>query len=121
MHFARNAAQLTPRKAMICTCGDEKLAATIAGRIKSSSSFYVDSRGIVPLEKGLLRAEMIIRFRDSTTATEGFLGHIPKSGLRRDFAKQVRLAITPQGDVKTAPFFNYTTLRGELSLLMGYP
>ena len=112
MHFARNAAQLTPKKATIYTNGDEKLAATIAERIKSSSSFHVDSREIVRLEKGLHRAEVIIHFRDCTMATEGFLGHKPKSGLNTDFAQQLGLEITPQGDVKAAPPFNQTTLRG---------
>ena len=45
-------------------------------------------------------------------ATEGFLGHKPKSGLKTDFAQQLGLEITPQGDVKAAPPFNQTTLRG---------
>ena len=95
MHFARNAAQLTPKKATIYTNGDEQLAATIAERIKSSSSFHVDSREIVRLEKGPHRAEVIVHFRDCTTATEGFLGHKPKSGLKSDFAKQLGVEITP--------------------------
>ena len=112
MHFARNAAQLTPKKATIYTNGDEKLAGTIAERIKSSSTFHVDSREIVRLEKGLHRAEVIIYFRDGTTVTEGFLGDKPKNGLKTDFAEQLGLEITTQGDVKTALPFNQTTLRG---------
>ena len=112
MHFARNAAQLTPKKATIYTNGDEKLAATIAERIKSSPSFHIDSREIVRLEKGLHEAEVIIHFRDNTMATEAFLGHKPKNGLRGDFAKQLGLEITPQGDIQTAPPFNQTSLRG---------
>ena len=95
MHFARNAAQLTPKKATIYTNGDEKLAATIAERIKSSSTVHVDSREIVRLKKGLHRAEVIIHFRDDTTVTEGFLGHKQKNGLKTDFAEQLGLEITP--------------------------
>ena len=61
---------------------------------------------------GLDRAEVIIYFRDCTTATESFLGHKPRNGLETDFAKQSGLEIHPQGDIKTAPSFDQTTLRG---------
>ncbi len=100
MHFARNAAQLTPKKATIYTNGDEKLAATIAEMIKSSSTFHVDSREIARLDKGLHRAEVNIHFGDGTTVTEGLLGHKPKSGLKTDFAKQLGLEITPKATLR---------------------
>lgn len=89
--------------------GDEKLAATITERIKSSSTFHVDSRENVHLEKGLHRTEVIIHSRDGTTATKGFQGEKPKNGLNTDFAEQLDLEIS---DVRTAPPFNQTALRG---------
>ncbi len=112
MQFARNAAQLTPKKATIYTNGDEKLAATVAESIESSPIFHVDPREIKCFGKGPDRAQVVIHFKDGATATEGFLGHKPRTILKSDFAKQLGLDITLQGDIKVAPPFNQTSLRG---------
>ena len=112
MHFARNAAQLTPKKATIYTNGDETLAVTVAERIEGSPTFHVDPREITRFEKGRDRAQVIIHFKDGTMATEGFLGHKPRTILKGNLAKQLGLDLTPQGDIKVAPPFNQTSLRG---------
>ena len=113
LHFTRNALQITPAKVTLYTNGNEQLKGELTVALSSSGpKFAVDSRPIKKLEKGPKKAEVIIHFEDGSTATEGFLGHKPKCQLKGPFAQQLGLEITPIGDIKAAPPFYQTSIRG---------
>ncbi|MCJ1471419.1 hypothetical protein MMC13_000058 [Lambiella insularis] len=112
LHFARNAHQITPNGVTIYTDGNKSLQDSLSSALGPDSIISVDSRTIARLEKGPRRAEVILHFSDGSRAVEGFLAHKPKCQLNGDFAQQLGLELTPQGDLKTTPPFYQTSVQG---------
>lgn len=115
LHFARNAYQLTPKGVTIYTNGDGALHDALVDALGPEPKMKVDRRTIIRLEKGPHRAEVILHFSDGSQAVEGFLAHKPKCQLTGTFAQQLGLELTPQGDLKTTPPFNQTSVGGVFS------
>lgn len=111
LHFARNALQLT-EAVTIYTHGAQQLSDALISALGPDSKIKIDSRVIKRLEKGPIRAEVILHFEDGGQQVEGFLGHKPKCQLSGPFAQQLSLELTPAGDIKANPPFYQTSLQG---------
>ena len=117
LHFARNAHQITPSKVTLYTHGDSDLESSLKLSLNGNDelghpSFNIDNRRIAHLSKGSHGAEVMLHFTDGSSVTEGFLAHKPKCQLKGDFAQQLGLELTPQGDLQASPPFFQTTMRG---------
>src|SRR4051812_16854249 len=73
LHMARMAKRLAPN-VTVYTDGAEELAEQITLALKGSvSGIKVDKRHITQLKKGPEKAEVIMKFKDGSEVTEGFL------------------------------------------------
>ncbi|KAK8048226.1 hypothetical protein PG994_009956 [Apiospora phragmitis] len=114
LHVSRNAAQLT-RSVTIYTNGNTALASDLKAAMGPTAPFVVDSRRITKFILGPDdKTGLTMHFEDGSSAKEkAFLAHKPKSKLKSDFlARELGLALTPQGDVQTRGPFGETSLSG---------
>ena len=111
MHAARQATPFT-KKVVIYTNGNEDLASQFLEAFDGCSVFSADARKIKKLEKGLVKAEVILHFEDGSLTTEAFLGHAPMTKAKGPFADQLGLETTPTGDLVANPPFAQSNLSG---------
>ena len=116
--MARYANRLA-EKVIIYTHGNENVTKDIEAALsqckaesKTRKNISVDSRKIVRLVKGPKGGEVEVHLEDGEKKLQGFLAHKPKGELNGPFAEQLGLELTPQGDIKTTPPFNETSVHG---------
>ena len=97
---------------VIYTHENKNLRERLDAEIGPESKIKTDSRIIERLEKGPMKAEVIIHFSDGGSKVEGFLAHKPTCQLKGPFAQQLRLDLTPTGDIKTSPPCYQTSVPG---------
>lgn len=79
---------------------------------KARKNFTIESKKIAKLIKVPHGSEIEVVLEDGTSSIEGFIAHKPKSRLNGDFAEQLGLDLTPQGDAKVNAPFNETSVGG---------
>lgn len=99
LHLTRHARQLTP-KVTVYTNGAEGLGKEVQKLLRPDEDIHIDTREITRLVKGKDRASVILRFKDGTEITEGFLVNRPNFELAGDFARQLALELTEAGNIK---------------------
>ena len=118
LHMARYANRLA-EKVIIYTHGNETVTKDLEAALsqckaesKTRKNITVDSRKIVRLVKGPEGGEVEVHLEDGKKKLQGFLAHKPKGELNRPLAGQLGLELTLQGDIKTNPPFNETSVQG---------
>lgn len=118
LHIARYANRLA-EKVVIYTHGNESVTKDLEAALsqckpesKTRKNVTVDSRKITRLVKGAKGGEVEVHLEDGVKILQGFLAHKPKGEVNGPFVKQLGLELTPQGDFKTAPPFNETSVHG---------
>ncbi|KAI2758338.1 hypothetical protein DTO006G1_6854 [Penicillium roqueforti] len=111
LHVARQVSTLS-QSVTIYTNGSEDLAKAVSEGFGTSTVMKVDSRKIKSLSKQAEKASILLEFEDGSSVTEGFLAHTPDTKPRGSFAEQLGLELTPSGDIKIAPPFYQTTVKG---------
>ena len=99
-------------KVVIYTNGSQDLTKEIKAAIKGSATLSVDGRLIEELRLGLGEQDISLIFEDGTMTTEAFLVHKPKTELNGPFARQLKLELTEDGDIKASPPFQMTSMKG---------
>ncbi|KAM3550533.1 hypothetical protein ARSEF4850_008299 [Beauveria asiatica] len=72
----------------------------------------LNDRDIASLTLGPQSSGTTISFADGSSVQEAFLAHKPPTKLNGPFAAQLRVELTPAGDVKVTPPFGATSLKG---------
>ncbi|KAM3563243.1 hypothetical protein MY1884_001393 [Beauveria asiatica] len=72
----------------------------------------MDDRDIASLTLGPQSSGTTISFADGSSVQEAFFAHKPPTKLNGPFAAQLRVELTPAGDVKVTPPFGATSLKG---------
>ncbi|KAJ3147424.1 hypothetical protein HDU86_007974 [Geranomyces michiganensis] len=84
--------------------------------LAKSKGIKVDDRKIMRLGAGKDHStQVVVRFADGTATSVGFMYHKPATALSRfgrSLAEQLKLELTPTGDIKTVGMFNETTALG---------
>jgi len=109
MVMASNAAQLSA-EVTLYTHADDNVTAQLRPLVKTP--FKIDARKITRLLNNKGGSSLTIEFADGTTKEETFLVHNPKTTVQGPFVEQLGLALTPTGDIVTAPPFFQTSVRG---------
>ncbi|ERF72163.1 hypothetical protein EPUS_02954 [Endocarpon pusillum Z07020] len=115
LHLARSARRLASTVTLY-TNGAEDLAHALKAGLheQEKAHIHTDTRPIAKLIKTDQGSSVTICFRDDSSppATEGFLVHRPKMQLNGPCAQQLKLKLTPQGDIQTTPPFGETSVQG---------
>ncbi|KAH7323794.1 putative pyridine nucleotide-disulfide oxidoreductase [Rhexocercosporidium sp. MPI-PUGE-AT-0058] len=118
LHMARFANRLV-QKVTIYTHDNDSVTKDIEQALsqcnpdsKTRKNVNIDSRKIAKFVKGGKGGEIEVHFEDGEKKLEGFLAHKPKGALNVPFVDQLGLEVTPQGDIKTTPPFQETSVRG---------
>lgn len=95
----------------VYTDSNPSLASELAPILKERGA-RLDDRKIASLEKGTNDSEMVLRFEDGSSSTEGFLVHQPYSKVNEDLVSGLGLELDDWGDIKVAPLFCSTSVPG---------
>ncbi|MCJ1401059.1 hypothetical protein MMC11_004271 [Xylographa trunciseda] len=111
-HLAFQARNLTA-VVTIYTHGDAALTAAVAAAL-APLGFRIEGRRIAALRPldGADGARVEVRFADGAVAAEGFLVHRPRTAVNGPFARQLGVAMAPQGHVVAGFPFHETSVAG---------
>jgi thioredoxin reductase len=112
---ARHAVPLA-KVTTIYTDGNEDFAKDVSAAVAGTDRMVVDTRPIEKLSQSPSGAEVTVHFKDGSTKVEGFLAAHLNTKTRGPFAEQLGLEMTPGGDVKTAPPFSATNVKGVFAV-----
>jgi thioredoxin reductase len=102
-------------KVTIYTNGREELADQVKSLLREDEEFTFDSRTIDKLVKGNEEASVVLRFKEGSLTTEGFLVNRPKTVLQSEFASQLGCKMTKQGAIEITEPFCQTSVTGAFA------